>query len=383
MVQNPEMRRRFAFALLLALCTVSAVALLLPRGGVAAEPLPTHLSDRAFWRMVVEFSEPNGFFRSDNLVSNETTYQQVIPALAAQAPGGAYLGVGPDQNFTYIAALAPRIAFIVDIRRQNMIQLLLYKALIEMSDDRAAFLSRLFSRPRPPGLGAASTAEALFDAYAAAPARETLFLANLRTVEDWLVKRHRFPLTDEDRQSLEYVYRAFFEEGPDLRYTYPRRQGSALWFPSYAELMMATDSMGTEHSYVATEQSFRALRAFERNNLLVPVVGDFAGDKAIRAVGSYLTEHGATVNYVYTSNVEQYLFQSDAWRRYYANIALLPLSPRSTFIRSYFDRGYQFPPGIVYPDIHSVQLLDPVLDLLSAVRAGQLKTYDDLVGRSR
>ena len=54
-------------------------------------------------------------------------------------PGGVYLGVGPDQNFTYILALQPKIAFIIDIRRQNMLQHLMYKALIEISKDRADF----------------------------------------------------------------------------------------------------------------------------------------------------------------------------------------------------------------------------------------------------
>ena len=72
------------------------------------------------------------------------------PDAAADArPASAYVGVGPDQNFTYIAALKPRIAFIVDIRRQNMLLHLMYKALIEMSPTREEFLSRLFSRPMP------------------------------------------------------------------------------------------------------------------------------------------------------------------------------------------------------------------------------------------
>src|SRR2546427_12176095 len=108
--------------------------------------------------MIDEFSEPGGLFRSDNFVSNETTYQEVIPELKKHSsPTGVYLGVGPDQNFTYITALRPRMAFIVDIRRQNMIHHLLFKAMVEMSDDRADFLSRLFSRPRPAGLDKSST----------------------------------------------------------------------------------------------------------------------------------------------------------------------------------------------------------------------------------
>ena len=68
-----------------------------------------------------------------------------------QARGGVYIGVGPEQNFTYIARLRPSTAFIIDIRRENRSLHLLYKALFEISRDRADFVSRLFSPARPAG----------------------------------------------------------------------------------------------------------------------------------------------------------------------------------------------------------------------------------------
>jgi hypothetical protein len=361
-----------------------AAVLIAPLGHGAVDTLPNRLSDRAFWRMIEDFSEPGGVFRSDNFVSNEMTFQEVIPQLKLRtSPRGAYLGVGPDQNFTYIAALGPRMAFIVDIRRQNMIQHLMYKALIEMSADRAEFLSRLFSRPRPAGLKASSTPAALFQAFDGSPATEALFRKNLQELQDRLVKRHGFGLSDDDLKTLDYVYHAFYAEGPTLRYTFPRQRFGDPWFPTYAQLMQATDRNGVNQSYMASEERYRALREFERNNLLVPIVGDFAGDKAIRAVGRYLKEHGATVNFIYTSNVEQYLFQNDAWQRYYESVATLPLDERSTFLRAYFDRGFRYPPGIVTPDLHSVTLLDPVLSFLTAFRAGQVISYSDVIGRSQ
>src|SRR5579864_6343656 len=90
------------------------------------------LGDVEFWQMISGFSEEGGVFPSDNFVSNETWFQHVIPQLLQRTPrGGAYLGVGPDQNFTYIIALRPQVAFILDIRRQNLVLHLLYKALIE------------------------------------------------------------------------------------------------------------------------------------------------------------------------------------------------------------------------------------------------------------
>src|SRR4051812_20268488 len=153
----------------LAALAVAVCAMLLcvtPTSRPAGEALPERLDDRTFWTLITEFSEPNGFFRSDNLVSNETVFQHVIPTLQETlGPVSAYVGVGPDQNFTYIAALKPRIAFIVDIRRQNMLLHLMYKALIEMSPTREEFLARLFSRPPPVQTAANDSAGALLDSF--------------------------------------------------------------------------------------------------------------------------------------------------------------------------------------------------------------------------
>src|SRR5471030_2279841 len=157
--------RRFATARIAALlATAILVAASAPR--LAAQTLPAKLSDSTFWKLITDISEPGGYFRSDNFVSNENTFQWVIPDLLhTTKTGGVYLGVGPDQNFTYIVAMKPKISFIFDIRRQNMLTHLMYKALLEQSADRADFISRLFARPRPTGLDTTSTPEAIFAAF--------------------------------------------------------------------------------------------------------------------------------------------------------------------------------------------------------------------------
>jgi hypothetical protein len=141
-------RRRF-FAAGFTLILVLSVALQLPGLRAASDTLPTRLTDQEFWRMTEEFSETGGYFRSDNLLSNEMWLQYVIPELLQRTkPGGVYMGVGPEQNFTYIAAIKPKMAFITDIRRGNLHTQLMYKALFELSADRADFVARLFSRKR-------------------------------------------------------------------------------------------------------------------------------------------------------------------------------------------------------------------------------------------
>src|SRR5262245_22959355 len=139
----------------------------------AADKLPAELSDQEFWNLSTESSEPDGSFRSDNLLSNELYFQYVIPQLTQLAKlERVYIGVGPEQNFTYIAALKPKMVFIVDIRRANLDLQLMYKALFEMSGTRAEFVSRLFSRKQPEGLGPQSTAQQIFDAILNAPSSD-------------------------------------------------------------------------------------------------------------------------------------------------------------------------------------------------------------------
>ena len=377
------MSRRPIFAVLLVSACLSGAALLGLRAQSVADTLPSELSDKEFWGLVTDFSEPDGFFRSDNLVSNERTYQEPIPELKKHAlPNGVYLGVGPDQNFTYITHLKPRMSFIVDIRRGNLDQHLFYKALIEMSADRVDFLSRLFSRPKPDDLDKAATPADMFEAFTDMDPSQAMFDKSLVEIQKWLTERHGFALTPDDLRGVEYVARAFFAEGPALRYSFPVPRMARV-FPTYAELMVANDGNGTNYSYLANEENFKALKEVERRNLIVPVIGDFAGPKALRAVGNYITSHGGTVNYVYTSNVEQYLFGNDAYKRYYASVATLPLAEQSTFIRSYFDRGFYYPPGVIMPDLHSVQLLDPVRGLLKAYGSDEIANYNDVVSRSK
>jgi hypothetical protein len=351
-----------------------------------AQSLPNRLSDEDFWRLVNELSEPGGYFRSDNFVSNETTFQHVIPELVKSHPvGGVYLGVGPDQNFTYIVALRPRLAIITDIRRQNMIEHLMYKAAIELSPTRADFLALLFSRPRPGGLADTTGAPALVQAFLAAPADSVAYRKNVAALREQLVTRHHFALSPDDLSSLAYVYEAFFDAGPELTYSFAvGRQGRAGYFgrrmPSYGELMMETDALGAHRSYLASEENYRVLRDLETNNLLVPIVGDFAGEKALRAVGTYLKQHNATVTAFYTSNVEQYLFgQADDWKHFFANVATLPLDARSTFIRAVFNyMGFRDPVSGA-PGPRSTTMLSPILDVLKAVDDGKVKTYYDII----
>jgi len=306
--------------------------------GVAAAPssatLPARLTDGEFWSLVSDLSEPGGTFRSENLLSNEARFQFVIPDLVeAISPGGVYLGVGPEQNFTYIAATRPAIAFIVDIRRGNLDLHLMYKALFELSTDRADFVARLFSRKRPAGLRQSSTAGEIFAAYAGVEPSDDLYQRNLKDLRRQLSMKHAFGLTAADLEGVEHVYAAFFQYGPAIQYSSNEGLGAS-YQPSYVDLMLATDTSGRMRGYLTSEEAFGYVKELEGRNLVVPVVGNFAGPKAIRAVGAYLRARASTVSVFYVSNVEQYLRLQRNWNTFCANVAALPLDDRSTFVRA-------------------------------------------------
>ena len=309
--------------------------------------LPEQLSDQEFWKLSQELSETNGYFRSDNLLSNEIWLQHVIPDLAKTSkPGRVYMGVGPEQNFTYISAVKPAMVFIVDVRRGNLQMHLMYKALFEMSADRAEFVSRLFSRKRPAGLTTSSTAMDIFSAITEVPSSEALHKENLKAIQDHLMKKRSIPLTSEDLQGIEYIAQQFHWFGPGITYNSSQGRGGRS-MATYFDLMVATDADGKNRAFLASEENFNVLKTLHSKNLIVPVVGNFGGPKALRAVGKYIREKGAIVSAFYLSNVEQYLNQDGLWPSFCNNVATLPLDDESVFIRSVrggtgFGNGYGY-----------------------------------------
>jgi len=355
----------------------------------------------------VESAEEGGAFLSENFVSNELGYPYVIPELMQRVVrGGAYLGVGPEQNFTYVAATQPRIAFIIDIRRQNMIEHLLYKAVFELSPNRVDFVTRLFARKPSAAVDRSASPAELFAAFAGIPQDTALYQENLRAVKSLLIEKHGFPLSREDESTLEHVYGEFAKEGVEIRYSVnsipagvpvmiqdpaggvrvirgpvPAESreltGVAVnlilgsQFPTYADVMKAADGSGKAWSYLSTEENYLAVREMQQKNLIVPLVGDFAGTRALRAVGQYLKNHDTTVSAFYVSNVEQYLTPLPKLRNFYVNVGGLPLDPSSTFIRSAQVQGIQ--PGLAQSSLGSMELA------LEAVVEGRAQSWSDIL----
>src|SRR5215471_20695469 len=295
-----------------------------------------------FGRYIETWSEPEGYFDSDNFISNETSYLHVIDDLHSRvSPGGIYLGVGPDQNFSYIVHTRPLLAVITDIRRQNMLEHLWYKALFSLASNRVEYLALLVSR-QPPPIKPNAKLDDIVDAVRKSPTSEKLFLNNMASVKKALTETYKLKLSPDDLAKIEYVYHTFWDENLELRFSSIGR-GNALMYPTFEEMLLETDRQGREQNYLSSEELFQWLKKFEAENRLIPIVGDFAGAHALRTVGAFLKANGLRVSTFYTSNVEFYLFGRTTWGRYVANLKSLPIGDESTFIRSYFANGPAHP----------------------------------------
>ena len=332
--------------------------------------LPARLSDAEFWKLASEISEPGGYFRiTDNYTSNEIEVGRLFTMLRERGVrGGVYMGVGPEQNYTYMAAIRPAMAFIVDIRRQAVMQHLMFKAVFEMAGDRAEFISLLFSRPRPAGVDPKGSIQTIWEAFFPVPADPALAAKNRTRIVERLTRTHGFTLSESEAAQLDSVITAFVDYGPGIttRGSFRGRGGGNN--VTFADLTgWSIDGSGQPQSFLSSDENYQAIKALHEKNLIVPVSGDFGGPKAIRAIGDYLRARKASVSAFYVSNVEQYLFQDGKQHAFYENVGTLPLADTSVFIRPYsLRRGWG-----------TVQSLCAIPGFLKSAAAGRVYTNND------
>jgi hypothetical protein len=298
---------------------------------------------REFARLFETLSEPSGEHLSTNYVSNETSYLQVAAALEKRArPGGAYIGVGPEQNLTFIAQVRPSLAFIVDIRRENALLHLLFKAAFHQARTRAHWMSLMLGRSyvAEGDPGARGSVEAVL-AHAERGAKtragyERIHRELLGVVEGGFGIR----LTPEDKKTLRATHDAFFSKQLELKYELAQ---SGRQYPALRKILTMKSPEGRAGGFLARESSFRFVQRLQRDHRIVPVVGDFAGDRALQGVAREIRRRKLTLSAFYVSNVEQYILEPPQWKRYVRNVEAMPSDERSLFVRSYLDQGRRHP----------------------------------------
>ena len=355
-----------------------ALALSLHAAGARAQRAP----DTTFAGLVARLSEPGGYFDSDNIITNESSYLFVTSQLAkVGVHGGVYVGVGPDQNFSYVALIRPSIAFLIDVRRDNMLEHLLFKSLFALSRNRLEYLCLLLGKPFPPDADRWSgrSIGSILDYLERTPTESTT-VAAAREASNARIAGFRIPLDGRDRAMIDRYRAQFVAEGLETRYSSLGRN-NRMDYPSLAQLIVATDRSGRTVGYLADEEAFQFVRTMQLHDRIVPVVGNVAGDKAVRAIGDYASERGLAVSAFYLSNVEQYLINRDGgFDVYTRNVRALPHDSTSVIIRSYFGRfGMTHPLYVPGRFSLSTSMIEPIDSFLKRVAAGEIRTYADLV----
>jgi hypothetical protein len=339
-------------------------------------------ADTSFARLIATLSEPGGFFDSDNLISNEASYLHVMGALRRTGvKGGAYIGVGPDQNFSYIAEIQPEVAFIVDIRRDNLLHHLLFKALFANARNRVEYLCLLFGKPAPRDLNRwhESTVEQIAEYVDVIPAEEEQFedaADRVRaTVESFGVQ-----LDENDYATIRRFHSAFYQAGLDLRFT-SRGRATRRYYPTYRMLLLETDLEGQQANFLASEERFGVIKRLEQEGRIIPVVGDLAGEHALAAIGDEIARRGMVVSAFYTSNVEYYLMLDGTFDQFASTVAQsLPFDNSSVMIRSYFSRGMPHPQNM--NGYYATQLVEPLHTFVAEHKGGGYHSYADLVTKN-
>ena len=340
-----------------------------------ATPRPTEFAET-----ISALSETGGYFDTDNLISNERSYLHALSDLrAAGTRGGVYLGVGPGQNFSYIAEIEPELAFIVDIRRDNVLQHLIYKALFEASEDRVGFLARLTGRPIPRVTGGES---ATIDSIVAALDREPATSASAQEARSAIARAipgFGLALEPGDLETIARFHDEFIRFGLDLRF---RSHGRApqFYYPTLRELVLEVDREGRRASYLSTEERYRRVRRLQLEDRVLPVVADLAGDTGLKAIGALLEERGLRVSAFYTSNVEFYLYGDRTFPRFIENLRALPLAEDAVLIKAFF-RGFQGSHPRQVTGYYSTQLVQEARVLLEGWDSGEYRSYWDIVTR--
>lgn len=360
---------------------VANLLMILIMSAAASRVAQASKDHKSFAALSARLSEPGGYFDSDNLISNETSYLHVLGKLRENnVAGGVYMGVGPDQSFSYIAKIRPRMAIMIDIRRDNLLQHLMYKSLFARARNRIEYLCIFFGKPFPKTKGWEQRGvKELVDYIDGTPSDPKLFEKAAKNIRQD-VQKYGFTLTPTELETIARIHKAFYTAGLDIRYSSYHRPPRSI-YPTYRILLTERDLSGQMHNYFNTEEDFQFIKKLQDQDLIVPVVGDLSGPQAVKAIGQYIAGMNERVSAFYVSNVEFYLARQGTFDKFIDNLKALPIDNRSVIIRSYFN--YYAPPHPqAEPDHFSTQLLQRIEDLIKQCESGECESYNDIVTKN-
>ncbi len=322
----------------------------------------------SFARLVIDLSDPETGPHADNLISNEDSFPRVGPDLARVAPpGSVYLGVGPDQNLTYIANTRPQFAFILDHRRRNLLVHLLHKALMTLAPDRVAYLSLLTARDPTRPLTPNSSAAEIVAAFGLAALDRARLVKAIADVAATL--RPLGVVADSEWADLATIQSKLAGPGLEARFL------ALKMYPTFGQLILATSRANTPAHFLADESLYRVVRDLERVDRVIPLVGDLAGPTALPRLGDYLRRSRLNLGVIYVSDVESFLFQSGKFAAYVANLARLPWAEGAVIVRT---STREIVSRERVRGDSSTTIIRPVARFIDEARAGRITSRDKL-----
>jgi hypothetical protein len=252
---------------------------------------------------------------------------------------------------------------------------------VEAAKTRAEFLTALLARRvAAVATGAEAGADAGFaplDAAFRAAKPDTLLrdegIARTKSLLDRLAVAH----TSSDDKAVARLHEAFSKHGLGIAYT---MLNSGRQYPRLGEALSARDPNGQPASFLASEELYTRVRRLVVENRVIPVVGDFGGKHALRAVAEDMRARGVTLGVFYTSNVEQYLFEQKTYGAFVESVRAMPRDDDSLMVRVWFDAGK--PHRAQRPGLRTTQLTIPANAFLARAAKKPFLYYWDVVNQT-
>jgi hypothetical protein len=157
--------------------------------------------------------------------------------------------------------------------------------------------------------------------------------------------------------------------GPEARFLALRM------YPTIGRLMAERTRSGRPGHWLADDAMFETVRALQRNDSILPVVADWSGGSAMRAVADHQRKMKMQVGVVYVSDVEFFLFRGGLFDRYVASLAGLPIHPRAVVVRT-STREIDHPGRVAGNS--STTIARDLNGFLEAARGGRVRRWEDL-----
>ena len=193
---------------------------------VAADSLPASLTDQEFWKLIARLLRAERLLplRQPAVERDLASSTSSRSCCSRRSRAASTWASAPSRTSPTSPRTKPAMVFIVDVRRGNLDLQLMYKALFELSADRADFVSRLFSKKRPDGLDRDVDGRPRSSARSAnVETNEALYKENLKAIDDQLVKKHGFALVADDLAGHRVRLPRVLSVRPAIQYSSTRR----------------------------------------------------------------------------------------------------------------------------------------------------------------